>query len=224
MYHTPEEKRAAATQRERERRARIKAEKIAEGSYRPPTSAQRAQLAKLNGTIDAKNAEAARMQEQGGLTNVPDLPEQVVSSLDKRSLYLAYLEKGLRRSQAAEKTGVSYSTVKYWRKTDEKFRAREADVEETFLDGVEDVVRQLAMMNDLKAAVTILERRRPEVWMPRKEVHVEHTLQFAGSIEERMQRINSLMEANKVPELEPVIWDATIVDDPADPQSSQRGS
>lgn len=153
------------------------------------------------------------MQEQGGLTVVADLPEAERTSMDKRQLYLAYLEKGLRRSQAAEKAGVSYSTVKYWRKTDEKFRVREADVEETFLDGVEDVVRQLAMMNDLKAAITILERRRPEVWAPKKEVHVEHTLQFAGSIEERMGRIASLMEATKVPELEPVVWDAEVVED-----------
>ena len=200
MAMSPEEKRAAATRRERERRARVKAEKIAAGTYRPPTAAQRNQLAKLN-------------EEQGGLTAVPDLPEHVAASLDKRQLYLAYLEKGLRRSQASEKAGVSYSTVKYWRKTDERFRAREADVEETFLDNVEDVVRQLAQMNDLKAALTILERKRPEVWAPKQKVEVEHTLQFNGSLEERLERIATLMAATKTPELEPVIWDAEVVED-----------
>ncbi len=189
-------RREAATQRERERRAAIKAQKIADGTYRQPTQAQQKQLATLN-------ADAA----------INELPEHVKTSLDKRSLYLAYLEKGLRRTQAAEKAGVAYSTVKYWRRHDDGFRAREQDVDETFLDNVEDVVRQLAQANDLKAALTILERRRPEVWAPKQKVEHEVTLQFSGSLEERMDRIARLMEAAKTPELEPVIWDAEIVED-----------
>ena len=179
----------------------MKAAAIADGTYRQPTQAQAKQLATLN----------------AGAEVADELPEHVRASLNKRELYLAYLEKGLRRTQAAEKAGVKYSTVKYWRSTDDTFRAREADVEETFLDNVEDVVRQLAQANDLKAALTILERRRPEVWAPKKEVHVEHTLQFAGSLEERMERIARLMEAAKRPELEPVVWDAEVVEDPALP-------
>lgn len=198
---TDEERRKRATERERVRRAKIRAEKIANGTYRQPTAAQAKQLGTLNGE------------------SMDELPEHVRSSLDKRQLYLAYLEKGLRRSQASEKAGVAYSTVKYWRKTDDAFRAREQDVEETFLDNVEDVVRQLAQANDLKAALTILERRRPEVWAPRKEVHVEHTLQFAGSLEDRMERIARLMEASKTPELEPVIWDAEVVEDTSSPSA-----
>lgn len=199
---TEEERKERNRLREKARRDRLRAEKIAEGTYRQPTMAQRKQLADLN----------------GGEFDDP-LPEHVRSSLNKRELYLAYLEKGLRRSQAAEKAGVKYSTVKYWRSTDDAFRAREADVEETFLDNVEDVVRQLAQANDLKAALTILERRRPEVWAPKKEVHVEHTLQFAGSLEERMERIGRLMEAAKRPELEPVVWDAEVVEDAALPET-----
>ncbi len=197
-----EERKARARAREQRRRDAARAEKIANGTYRQPTAAQAKQLATLN--ADATD----------------ELPEHVRASLNKRELYLAYLEKGLRRTQAAERAGVKYSTVKYWRSTDDTFRAREADVEETFLDNVEDVVRQLAQANDLKAALTILERRRPEVWAPKKEVHVEHTLQFAGSLEERMDRIARLMEAAKRPELEPVVWDAEVVDDPALPYAA----
>lgn len=193
---TPDEARARATERERQRRARIRAEKIANGTYRQPSQAQHKQLATLN---DDRSTD--------------DLPEHVRASLDKRQLYLAYLEKGLRRSQAAEKAGVAYSTVKYWRRNDDAFRAREQDVDETFLDNVEDVVRQLAQANDLKAALTILERRRPEVWAPKQKVEHEVTLQFSGSLEERMDRIARLMEAAKTPELEPVVWDAEVVED-----------
>lgn len=193
---TEDERRARAAERERNRRAKIRAEKIANGTYRQPSQAQHKQLATLN---------ADRITD--------DLPEHVRASLDKRQLYLAYLEKGLRRSQAAEKAGVAYSTVKYWRRNDDAFRAREQDVDETFLDNVEDVVRQLAQANDLKAALTILERRRPEVWAPKQKVEHEVTLQFSGSLEERMDRIARLMEAAKTPELEPVIWDAEVVED-----------
>lgn len=173
-------------------RAKKRAIKIVEGKYRAPTSRQIAQLDKLNGKI-------------------LDAPHQ--SSLNKRELYLAILEKGAKRSVAAEQAGISYSTVKYWRRVDERFRLKEAEVEETFLDNVEDVVRQLAQANDLKAALVILERRRPEVWAPRQKTEITHTLQFAGSLEERMQRINTLMEVAKAPELEPVIWDAEVVED-----------
>jgi hypothetical protein len=203
MAMTDEERKARAREREKRRRDAARAQKIASGTYRQPTAAQNKQLATLNGPVE------------------DPLPEHVRSSLNKRELYLAYLEKGLRRTQAAEKAGVTYSTVKYWRTTDDAFRAREQDVEETFLDNVEDVVRQLAQANDLKAALTILERRRPEVWAPKKEVHVEHTLQFAGSMEERMDRIARLMEAAKRPELEPVVWDAEVVEEsPAPPLAS----
>lgn len=197
MAQTPEERKEKARLREKARRDRIRAERIAAGTYRPMTPAQAQSVIDLN---------AERALED-------PIPEHVRASLNKRELYLAYLEKGLRRSQAAEKAGVKYSTVKYWRSTDDTFRAREQDVEEMFLDNVEDVVRQLAQANDLKAAITILERRRPEVWAPKKEVHHEHTLQFAGSLEERMDRIARLMEATKRPELEPVIWDAEVVDE-----------
>jgi hypothetical protein len=197
MGQTPEERKAKAAERARGYRAKARAQKIADGTYRQPSQPQQKHLDHLN--------EAAH----------DPLPEHVRASLDKRQLYLAYLEKGLRRSQAAEKAGVAYSTVKYWRRNDDAFRAREQDVDETFLDNVEDVVRQLAQANDLKAALTILERRRPEVWAPKQKVEVEHTLQFAGSLEERMDRIARLMEAAKAPELEPVIWDAEVVEDEA---------
>lgn len=204
---TDEERKEKARLREKARRDRLRAEKIANGTYRQPSHAQDKQLATLN---------AGRQMED-------PLPEHVRASLNKRELYLAYLEKGLRRSQAAEQAGVKYSTVKYWRNTDDSFRAREQDVEEMFLDNVEDVVRQLAQANDLKAAITILERRRPEVWAPKKEVHHEHTLQFAGSLEERMDRIARLMEATKRPELEPVIWDAEVVEDTQAIESAPDG-
>ncbi len=208
MAQTPEERRAKAAERSRKYRAEERAQKIANGTYRQPTQAQAKQLATLH-TSQGMPAE---------------IPEHIRTSLDKRSLYLAYLEKGLRRTQAAEKADVSYSTVKYWRKSDDAFRAREQDVDETFLDNVEDVVRQLAQANDLKAALTILERRRPEVWAPKQRVEVEHTLQFSGSLEERMSRIARLMEAAKTPELEPVVWEAQVIDDPADPQFAPDGS
>lgn len=196
-YTSADERREARNAADRERRARKRAEAIANGTYRQPDRAdQKALPTPDNVTLD----------------------DRITASRDKRLLYLAYLEKGLRRSQAAEKAGVAYSTVKYWRKTDDAFRLKEADVEETFLDNVEDVVRQLAQANDLKAALTILERRRPEVWAPKQRVEVEHKLQFAGSIEERMDRIARLMEAAKRPELEPVIWDAEVVEDSASPE------
>lgn len=207
MALSDEERKARAREREKRRRDRIRAEKIASGTYRQPTASQQRQLADLN---------AGRVMDD-------PLPEHVRASLNKRELYLAYLEKGLRRSQAAEKAGVTYSAVKYWRSTDDAFRAREQDVEETFLDNVEDIVRQLAQANDLKAALTILERRRPEVWAPKKEVHVEHTLQFAGSLEERMERIARLMEATQRPALEPVIWDAEVVDETPAPSLASDG-
>jgi hypothetical protein len=191
-------------ERARKNRAERRAKAIAAGTYKQP---RRADL-KWTGADDVEE--------------IPQLPHQ--KSRDKRMLYLAYLEKGVKRTVAAERAGVSYTTVKYWRRVDPEFLRAEAEVEETFLDNVEDVVRQLAQANDLKAALTILERRRPEVWAPRKEVHVEHTLQFAGSLEQRMERITALMEAAQRPALEPLVWDdADVIDDPALPRQLNAG-
>lgn len=190
---------------------------------------------------EARNAERAKLEARDehrqakspGPPKVVDLDEMmgrggiddnVKSSKDKRIVYLAFLEKGVKRTNAAARTGVAYNTVKYWRKTDPEFAREEAEIEETFLDNVEDVVRQLAQTNDLRAALAILERKRPEVWAPRKEVHVAHTLQFSGSLEDRMNRIAQLMDAAKQPALEPMIWDADVVYEPTLPAALPAGA
>lgn len=142
-----------------------------------------------------------------------DVPAHVLTSMDKRSLYLAYLEKGQRRTQASASAGVKYSTVKYWRKTDEKFRLAEADVEETILDRVEDTLVRLALDGDLRAAEKVLAAKRAEVWAPKSRVEHDHQLHFAGTLEDRMSRIAQLLEKVQPAELMPAYVDVEVVED-----------
>ena len=203
-----EEKRAIRNARDRERRRQRNMVAQAVGTYRPARNARPPKNIDGTPVVDGTDYLA--------VVSVEDLPEEVRTSKDKRAIYLAFLAKGMRRTQAAEKTGVSYSSVRYWRQTDAAFREQEVHVQEQLLDDIEDVVMQMAKSRDLRAAIKILEQQRPEVWAPKSKVEHQHTLQFAGSLEERLERIATLMESNKPRELEPVIWDAEVVEDPTD--------
>lgn len=196
---TPEEMKARRNERDRARRARERAKKVADGTYTPPSGVATTEV--LEATVAANRARAAAL----------DLPPDVVATLDKRSLYLAYLEKGLRRSQAAEKTGVSYSTVKYWRKTDDKFREAEVEREEAHLDEIEDRLRNVIAEDATpKDMLTYLERRRPDVWAPKAKVEHAVTLHYDGSDEERRARIAALIAQHNL--ALPVV-DAEVVED-----------
>ena len=184
MTLTPEELKEARNARDRARRARIKADKIAERTYDKAT----------------------------------DLEPHVIATLDKRSLYLAFLEKGLRRTQAAAKTGVSYSTVRYWRKTDDKFREAEVEREEQHLDEIEDRLRNVIASDALpKDMMAYLARRRPDMWSEKTKVEHEVTMRYDGSDDERRDRIAQLIKAHK---LDIPVLDAVVVDDPAVPENA----
>lgn len=184
-------------EKDRARRAAERARKIANGTYRPPLW----KTDEINENVRANIASIA-----GNL----ELPPEVVATLDKRSLYLAYLEKGLRRSQAAEKTGVSYSTVKYWRKTDDKFREAEVEREEAHLDEIEDRLRNVIADNATpRDMIQYLERRRPDIWAPKNKVEHEVTLHYTGSDAERRGRIAELIRLHN---LELDIVDAEVVE------------
>lgn len=192
---TPEEmqrRKDLRNQRDRDRRARERARKIAEGTYR--------------GTGKYLTQEEIAELEQKSI-----VPPHVAATLDKRELYLAYLEKGLRRSQAAERTGVSYSTVKYWRKTDDKFREAELEREEAHLDEIEDRLRNVISDNATpRDMIQYLERRRPDIWAPKNKVEHEVTLHYDGSDDARRARIAELIRVHR---LELPVVDAEVVSD-----------
>lgn len=185
---------------DRARRARLRAQRVADGTYRAPA-------------LSTPEQDALAREAQEIRAGALDVPAHVLSSMDKRQLYLAYLEKGQRRSQAATSAGVKYSTVKYWRKTSDEFRTAEADVEETILDRVEDTLVRLALDGDLRAAEKVLAAKRAEVWAPKSRVEHAHQLHFAGSLEDRMSRIAELLEKVRPGELPPAVVDAEVVED-----------
>lgn len=123
------------------------------------------------------------------------VPENI-SSKDKREIYLAHIEAGYSRQQSCEKAGVKYATVKYWRRTDDSFRQREEDINDQVVDRVEDaLVAQLWESSSINDKLRYLEKARPEKWGQKSKVEHEHTLQFSGSVEDRLARVRSLMEA-----------------------------
>lgn len=196
---TPEEQKLRRNERDRARRARERADKIVDGTYVAPRGLRTSEQIEAEAKANAARAAAL------------DIPPDVLATLDKRSLYLAYLEKGLRRSQAADKAGVSYSTVKYWRKTDDKFREAEVEREEAHLDEIEDRLRNVISDGATpKDMIQYLERRRPDVWAPKAKVEHEVTLHYDGTDDERRARIAALIQAHK---LELPVVDAEVVED-----------
>lgn len=167
---------------------------------------------KRNAQLREQRAKARRRKEM--LEGVKDKPKDLTSR-EKRKLYISYLERGLKRSQAAEEVGVKYSTVLYWRKTDANFREEERNVEEIFLDKLEDTLQTaLEDRGTVRDIVDILERKRPQEWAKQDKREITHTYQFEGSDLERLGRIKELMGQVRVlrPELEMPVLDAELVD------------
>lgn len=182
MAQSKEERLAKQRQRDRERRERIRAAKIAAGTYKEPSPAQLEHLRR----IGFKNMDEPDARPHPEPANKH--PERI------KLVYLAHLERGLRRSAATKAIGVSTSTVWQWRKADPDFAEAEYRAEEVAAEQIEDALFNSAMNGNTQAQIYWLNNRAPLRWRDqRKGVDVQVT--HKGQIEagDRLAQVGELL-------------------------------
>lgn len=192
MAQTHEERLAKQRERDRERRAKIRAAKIADGTYREPTPVQ----------LDNLRQMSFKRADQPGyepLPNANKLPETT------RLVYLAHLEKGLRRNAAALKTGITSECVRKWRRADLDFEEAELRAEEIAAEKIEDALWEAAMNGNTQAQLYWLNNRAPKRWRDMKQKQVDVQVTHQGQIEagDRLTQVGELLSRLESRALDP---------------------
>lgn len=182
MGQTHEERLAKQRERDRIRRAKIKAGKIADGTYNPPSPAQLDNLRRIG---------FKRHGEEGYVPppNPNKLPDET------RLVYLAHLERGLRRGAAATKTGITTECVRKWRISDPEFEEAEHRAEEVAAEQIEDALWESARNGNTQAALYWLNNRAPKRWRDMKQKQVDVQVTHQGQIEagDRLTQVGELL-------------------------------
>lgn len=93
---------------------------------------------------------------------------------DKREEYLSYLRGGLLKFAAAKRAGVGYRTIQRYRQADPEFKEWEDLAMLEAVGKVEQVVYDLAVAGDLKAADMILKAHHRS-YAPTSRVEIDAT-------------------------------------------------
>lgn len=181
MAQTREEKLMKQRERDRTRREKERAAKIAAGTYTEPSPAQLAHLRRIGFKPDA---ELPQPEHVPPVNKTPDRTKLV---------YLAHLERGLRRSAAREAVDVSVSVVNRWRNEDPEFFEAELQAEETAAEKVEDALYQSAVNGNTQAQLYWLKNRAPKRWRDARSVDVEVTHQGQIEAGDRLTQVGELL-------------------------------
>lgn len=181
MAQTHEEKLAKQRERDRIRREKARAAKIAAGTYTEPSPAQLAHLRRIGFKRDADEEQPARTEP---VNKTPDRTKLV---------YLAHLERGLRRSAARQAVDVSVAVVNRWRNEDPEFMEQELQAEETAAEQVEDALFQSAINGNTQAQLYWLKNRAPKRWRDARGVDVQ--VEVTGQLEagDRLTQVGELL-------------------------------
>ena len=96
---------------------------------------------------------------------------------DVRQAYLAARAEGMRHRTAALQAGVTPSAMSAIINAEPRFAALVEEAEAIALERVEDVAWQRAIAGVKDFALPLLQTRKPEDWMPTKQVDVNHGVQ-----------------------------------------------
>ncbi len=94
---------------------------------------------------------------------------------DARKQYLDHLRRGNLKFEAARKVGVSYRTVERRRADDDEFRAEESRALAEAREGVEKVLRDMALEGDLGAIKLWLQAHDRSTYGEKKQVEIDAT-------------------------------------------------
>jgi len=94
---------------------------------------------------------------------------------EKRDEYLSHLRRGNLKFEAARKVGVSYRTIERRRADDDEFRADESRALSEAREGVEKVLRDMAMEGDLGAIKLWLTAHDRSTYGEKKQVEIDAT-------------------------------------------------
>jgi hypothetical protein len=105
------------------------------------------------------------------------------ASAASKEIFLVRYRQGDSVADALAKAGMTRAQLKHALADDERFHAAHAEVEESLLDELEGVARDLARKRDAATVRWILERRRPLKYGHRQEVEVMHRFQSKEEIQ-----------------------------------------
>ena len=94
---------------------------------------------------------------------------------EKREEYLNHLRRGCLKFESARLVGVSYRTIERRRVDDDEFRAEEQRALAEAREGVEKVLRDMALEGDLGAIKTWLTAHDRSTYGDKKQVEIDAT-------------------------------------------------